>query len=94
MKLIFYINKNKSVNPQKPQKMEMLAHQKIILQNVCFDKELFKNELYKCLEWLEKEEIEELAEWLKSNYWSTNNKEIIAVFKTYMILDTDTFHNQ
>lgn len=72
----------------------MLAHQKKVLQNVCYDKELFKKELYKCLAWLEKEEIEELVEWLKSNYWSTNSQEIIAVFRIYMIRDVDTFYYQ
>jgi hypothetical protein len=35
--------------------MKMLAHQKKVLQNVCYDKELFNKELYKCLAWLEKE---------------------------------------
>ncbi len=74
--------------------MEMLAHQKKVLQNVYNDKELFKKELYKCLAWLEKEEIEELVEWLKSNYWNTNSREITAVFKIYMIRDVDTFYYQ
>ena len=74
--------------------MKMLAHQKTVLQNVCNDKELFKKELYKCLAWLEKEEIEELVDWLKSNYWNTNSKEIVAVFKIYMVRDVDTFYYQ
>lgn len=74
--------------------MKMLSHQKKVLENVCFDKELFKKELYKCLAWLEKEEVEELVEWLKNNYWDSNSKEIIAVFRIYMIKKVDTFYYQ
>lgn len=74
--------------------MTILEHQKKVLQNVCFDNELFRKELYKCLAWLEKEEIEELVEWLQSNYWDTNSKEIIAVFRIYMIKKVDTFYYQ
>lgn len=53
--------------------MKMLEHQKWVIQQVSKDKELFKNELYKSLEWLEKKDIEALVEWLKSNYWSTKS---------------------
>ncbi|MFW6350854.1 MAG: hypothetical protein ACOC2E_00565 [Bacteroidota bacterium] len=74
--------------------MKMLTHQKTVLKNVCNDRELFKKELYKCLAWLEKEEIEELIEWLKNNYWDTNSNEIIAVFRYYMIKKVDTFYYQ
>lgn len=74
--------------------MQMLAHQKKVLENVCYDKVLFKKELYKCLAWLEKEEVEELVEWLKNNYWDSNSKEIIAVFRFYMIKKVDTFYYQ
>ena len=74
--------------------MKMLSHQKKVLENVCYDKELFKKELYKCLAWLEKEEVEELVEWLKNNYWDSNNKEIITVFRIYMIKKVDTFYYQ
>ncbi|MFN2396748.1 MAG: hypothetical protein ABR597_13790 [Bacteroidales bacterium] len=74
--------------------MEMLEHQKWIIRNLSGDKELFKKELYKSLAWLEKEEIEELVEWLNSNYWDTNSNEIIAVFRTYMIKKVNTFYYQ
>lgn len=74
--------------------MEMLEHQKWIIRNLSGDKEVFKKELYKSLAWLEKEEIEELVEWLNSNYWDTNSNEIIAVFRTYMIKKVNTFYYQ
>ena len=74
--------------------MKMLEHQKWVVKNLSGDKELFKKELYKSLDWLEKEEIEELVEWLKSNYWNTNSKEIITVFRSYMIKKVDTFYYQ
>jgi len=82
------------INIYTPEPMTLLEHQKKVLENVCFDNELFKKELYKCLAWLEKEEIEELLEWLKSKYWGTNSKEIIAVFRIYMIKKVDTFYYQ
>ena len=72
----------------------MLEHQKWVIKNLSGDKELFKKELYKSLAWLGKEEIEELLEWLKSNYWNTNSKEIITVFRSYMIKKVDTFYYQ
>ena len=74
--------------------MKMLEHQKWVIQQVSKDKELFKNELYKSLEWLEKKDIEALVEWLKSNYWSTNSEEIIAVFRIYLIDQTDFYFYQ
>ena len=72
----------------------MLEHQKYVIQNVSDDGELFKKELYKSLAWLEKEEVEELVEWLKSNYWDIYSKEIIIVFRLYMIKKEDTFYYQ
>ncbi|MFO7657817.1 MAG: hypothetical protein R6W78_12175 [Bacteroidales bacterium] len=74
--------------------MKMLEHQKWVIQNAARDKELFRKELYKSLAWLEKEEIEEFVEWLKTNYWPTNSREIITVFRTYMIKKVDTFYYQ
>lgn len=74
--------------------MKMLEHQKWVIQQVSNDKELFKNELYKSLAWLEEKEIEALVEWLKSNYWSTNSEEIIAVFRIYLIEQTDFYFYQ
>jgi len=74
--------------------MKMLEHQKWVIQQVSNDKELFKNELYKSLAWLEEKEIEALVEWLKSNYWSTNSEEIIAVFRIYLIDQTDFYFYQ
>ena len=74
--------------------MEMLEQQKNVIRNLSGGKELFKKELYKSLAWLEKKEIEEFVEWLKSNYWDTNSKEIIAVFGAYIIKKVDTFYYQ
>jgi hypothetical protein len=74
--------------------MKMLEHQKWVIQNVAGDTELFKKELYKSLAWMEKDEIEEFVEWLKSNYWNTNGNEINAVFGNYMIGKEDTFYYQ
>ena len=72
----------------------MLEQQMNVIRNLSGDKELFKKELYKSLAWLEKKEIEELVEWLKSNYWGTNSKEIITVFRAYIIKKVDTFYYQ
>ena len=74
--------------------MKMLEHQKWVIQQVSNDKELFKNELYKSLAWLEEKEIEALVEWLKSNYWNTNSEEIIAVFRIFLIEQTDFYFYQ
>ncbi len=72
--------------------MEMLALQKKVLQNLDFDRVLFKKELRKSLTWLDEEEIEELVEWLKSNYWNAYKKEIVAVFKHNRVKNVDVFH--
>lgn len=45
----------------------MLEHQKIVLQGVSDNKELFKKELYKSLKWLSSEEKTELKKWLEEN---------------------------
>jgi glutamyl-tRNA reductase len=64
--------------------MEMLEHQKRIIQNVADDKEIFEKELYKSLVWLENEEIEELVKWLENNYGDSNDEEIkIVLQKVY-----------
>jgi hypothetical protein len=64
--------------------MEMLEHQKWIIQNVADDKEIFEKELYKSLVWLKNEEIEELVEWLENNYGDSNDDEIkIVLQKVY-----------
>jgi NTP pyrophosphatase (non-canonical NTP hydrolase) len=74
--------------------MKMLEHQKRVIHNLSGEKELFKKELYKSLDWLEKEEIEELSQWLRSNYWETNSEEIISVFRTIMIKNGAFFYYQ
>ncbi len=74
--------------------MENLSHQKKVLQNLHSDKALFKKELYKSLAWLKEEEIENLVECLITNFWNTNGKEIISVFRTHMVKNVDTIYYQ
>lgn len=54
----------------------MLEHQKIVLQNVSDNKELFRKELEKSLKWLKSWEIYKLHRWVKDNF-SKSHKEII-----------------
>jgi hypothetical protein len=57
----------------------MLEHQKLILRNVSQCSDLFKKEIQKSIKWLKVSEIILLFEWLKDNFWSTNQKEIEEV---------------
>ncbi len=41
----------------------MLEYAKVILPKVSFSKNLFSKELKKCIQWVEKEQIEELHKW-------------------------------
>lgn len=58
----------------------MLEHQKIVLQNVYYNKNLFKKELHKSIDWLSQEELNELWDWLKENYWDTHSELILESF--------------
>lgn len=58
----------------------MLDHQKIILEQVTGDNELFLKELKKSLKWLNPEDSKQLYHWLKENFWDTHRKEIKVVF--------------
>jgi hypothetical protein len=58
----------------------MLEHQKIVLQNVYYNKNLFKKELHKSIDWLSQEELNELWDWLKENYWETHSELILESF--------------
>lgn len=46
----------------------MLEYAKTILPKVSFSKNLFGKELKKCIQWVEKEEIEELYNWCYENF--------------------------
>ena len=41
----------------------MLEYAKVILPKVSFSKELFRKELYKCINWVEPEQHQELYDW-------------------------------
>lgn len=41
----------------------MLEYAKTILPNVSFSKELFRKELFKCINWVNQDECEELKVW-------------------------------
>ncbi len=55
----------------------MLELQKLVLQNVSDDKDLFKKEIVKSFKWLKSYEIYQLHKWLKENYGNTH-KEVIS----------------
>lgn len=46
----------------------MLEYAKVILPKVSFSKELFMKELIKCINWVEKEQINELHNWCAENF--------------------------
>jgi hypothetical protein len=59
----------------------MLEHQKLILEKVSNDRELFKKELVKSLKWLKSYEIYQLYAWLKQKYYLTHGDIIKDVFE-------------
>ncbi len=58
----------------------MIDHQKIILENVKQDPELFRKELIKSLNWLSQEDKQKLYDWVKSKFWSSHKEIIQEVF--------------
>ena len=46
----------------------MLEYAKIILPKVSFSKDLFRKELNKCIQWVEKDQIHELYVWCQENF--------------------------
>lgn len=60
----------------------MLEHQKTIIENVSQCSDLFKKEIQKSIKWLKVSELILLFEWLKENFWQTNQKEIEEVLYT------------
>ena len=59
----------------------MLEHQKLVLQNVAFSKELFRKELNKSLAWLNVHERDKLHAWLKMHYCDAYGEIIEDVFR-------------
>jgi hypothetical protein len=49
----------------------MLEYAKIILPKVSFSKELFMKELNKCINWVEKDQLNELFAWCSENFNET-----------------------
>lgn len=47
----------------------MLEYAKTILPKVSFSKDLFSKELHKCIDWVEKDELQELYMWCYKNFW-------------------------
>jgi len=60
---------------------DMLEHQKLILEKVSNNKELFKKELVKSLKWLKSYEIYRLHAWLKKKFYLTHGDIIKDVFE-------------
>lgn len=60
--------------------MNMLDHQKLILENVKFDRSLFEKELSKSIKWLSNKEIIELHQWCKNEFGNEYPEIIHKVF--------------
>ena len=60
--------------------MNMLDHQKIILEHSVHDENMFRKELTKSLRWLNLDEQQKLYLWLRNNFWDTYSKLIETVF--------------
>lgn len=58
----------------------MLELQKLVLNNLSDQNDLFKKELYKSIAWLNQHELTELRKWLRQEYWNTHKDIIKEVF--------------
>lgn len=58
----------------------MLEHQKKVLENISYDKKLFKKELIKSVNWLASHEVFKLYHWVKEKYGHTHYHIIKEVF--------------
>lgn len=58
----------------------MLEHQKVVLRNVSYNKELFRKELKKSIVWLKSHEVYKLYAWVKQNFLKTHKDVIQDVF--------------
>ena len=59
----------------------MLEHQKLLLEKLSYDKELFRKEIVKSFKWLRSYEIISLHKWLKENYGRTHADVIQEIFE-------------
>ena len=46
----------------------MLEYAKVILPNVSFSRELFRKELYKCINWVGNSELDSFKKWCYDNF--------------------------
>ena len=67
--------------------MNMLDHQKTVLEHVIGNKELFIKELKKSVCWLEANEIRNLYFWLKEKFGSSHADIINSVFEKHVTVD-------
>ena len=59
----------------------MFEHQKILLKQLSYDKELFRKEIVKSFKWLKSYEIIMLHNWLQENFGRTHSDVIQEVFE-------------
>ena len=61
--------------------LTMLEHQKILLEQLSYDKDLFRKEIVKSFKWLKSYEIIRLHHWLKDKYGRSHADVIQDVFE-------------
>jgi hypothetical protein len=59
----------------------MLDHQKLLLEKVSNDRELFRKEIVKSFKWLKSYEIIQLHKWLKEKFGKTHHEIITEIFQ-------------
>ena len=59
----------------------MLDHQKVLLDQLSYDKILFRKEIIKSFRWLKSYEIIKLHNWLQNKYGDTHSDVINDVFE-------------
>ena len=59
----------------------MLEHQKILLEQLSYDKHLFRKEIIKSFRWLKSYEIVQLYSWLRDRFGNTHGEVIQDVFE-------------
>ena len=58
----------------------MLEYAKTILPKVSFSKNLFSKELKKCIQWVEKDQVDELYNWCNKNFADTYSDILTEAF--------------
>lgn len=59
----------------------MLEHQKVLLEKLSYDRELFRKEIVKSFKWLKSSEITKLYKWLRVNFGNTHGDIIREAFE-------------